>query len=1343
MSDTKAKKAKSLRQSEISRMAELLLAAQQAVNDPASRDSFQLRYGDVERIRDDFFKHHNIVIGSIDDEQEEDEFKTQDQIRTQFESLNRYIPDPPTPNNPTTNAPAVLTSYERAKLKLNNHFSPKCGYMNEYYAKFLKLSSNCGFADRNRGIKSQIIQRTSCSKLRCYAMTDKPTLAQLLAQAKVYEVTEVQVHQIDFPFEKVNKISHKYATNNPHSNNNNSKLKNNCRDLGNSQPIIQQFDNKKCKNCGNKWHQEGHFAKVCIQQQNLSRSQQVYNDADLQTRRRDIGERNQQEARPKTAKLSSDVADEPDDPLRYISTLFDDSQNIIDVSFQSSSDSEGYDEEFFDSELDSWSEEAANSKAVSRSAGILYESFDTVHLETSSWKLINSIDLENYYDLYDNFIFSYKKMVELCDLRDSQKEYLKPCIMAKSLFNRISRVLHRVQDNNSIIGEILNSQQFLNRTKRGLVNAVGNVAKVLFGTLDENDAKHFNEILQKLETNQINMQHLLSEQTSIFENTILSLNSSNQANKQIFENLNGKVNQIETFINDHIKGVIDNITSYENFALQFSEYFSLFELVSEQFQFYQSDLLNIILYAQNGILHPLVLSPKRLINHLVKQSMYLPKGLSFPVPLYHHYSHDLYKTMHPNVFYSNYKLYFILYIPLVSDISYNIVKMTSLPIKVNNDKHSHIFSFISSEHHYLVIDSLKRNYFFLDNNDLKDCSRIDNKYVCKEKYPLFLLPIHNDCEALLYTHPQKIPESCEKRVSAIHKTIFIKILKINSWIFVSPNDETLTIKCQNFEDSIRLNNSGILELAPHGIAFTSSVTLKPIDTKEANKSFINTIYFQNLDIKNEINNQDLRFSFMETLSLNKSILVLPDQNEKLAKISYSIDVLKAKEQKMLNQKSIDFNHIHHYILVYLVVFLIVSYVGFKKYKTMCVNQDKRKCETPSATAESICLTTRVPRIDKTADVQFNEIADNTKAKKAKSLRQSEISRMAELLLAAQQAVNDPASRDSFQLRYGDVERIRDDFFKHHNIVIGSIDDEQEEDEFKTQDQIGTQFENKAESDKIECLSSNIHNPFKDSQKEKPSTSKTDNGYCQLFGLGDTTQKPSTSRSTSHDVLDGMESDELDSITSSDEYIPSNTEHSSDDTDFDSDTNTYHEQVKHKTNWEKIEAVKKNIFAEDVHSQNASQSELEPVVESSFARGSNTQNVAENCTNITVKTHVTAEELPAKLYLFRKQTNTLNVKINMRDTVKWIRVEEFGYYFYKTYLSEYTPFLQVDLKKKGTKNVDRTLCAPTRVLTKTGGLTLEKIKNLQEQVQFVNESYRWFYEDIIEENVANPKRRKTS
>lgn len=614
-------------------------------------------------------------------------------------------------------------------------------------------------------------------------------------------------------------------------------------------------------------------------------------------------------------------------------------------------------------------------QTINKCAGILYEPFNTVLLETSSWKLVNSIDLENYYDLYDNFIFSYKKMVGLCDLKGSQKEYLKPCALSKNVFNQKNRIFIRVQDIHNIIGQVLNSQQFLNRTKRGLVNAVGSVAKVLFGTLDENDAEHYNEILQKLETNQITMQHLFSEQTSIFENTITSLNSTNQANKQVFENLNEKVNQLESFISDHVKKSINNLTLYENFAIQFSEYFSLFQLVSEQFQFYQSDLLNIILYAQNGILHPLVLSPKSLIDHLIKYSIYLPKGLSFPVPLSHHYSHDLYKSMSPNVFYLQYKLYFVLHIPLVSDISYSIVKMTSLPMRISNEKGNHIFSFILPENPYLVIDRLKQNYFFFNNNDLNECLKIDNKYVCKEKYPLFLLPIRNDCEALLYTHSYKIPESCEKRVLVIHKTIFIKILKINSWIFISPDDETLMIKCPGFENSINLNKSGILQLAPRCTAFTSSVTLNTVDIKETNKSFLNTNYFPKLDIKSEIFNINMSLSLMQNLSLNKSILILPDQTEKLNKISYSIDVLKTKEQEMLKQNSSYFNHVHHYIVLYLVVFLITMYLGYKVYKKRCAKQGKKKCET----AESVRLSTRVPRADesKSADVENSEAAENS------------------------------------------------------------------------------------------------------------------------------------------------------------------------------------------------------------------------------------------------------------------------------------------------------------------------------------------------------------------------------
>lgn len=117
-----------------------------------------------------------------------------------------------------------------------------------------------------------------------------------------------------------------------------------------------------------------------------------------------------------------------------------------------------------------------------------------------------------------------------------------------------------------------------------------------------------------------------------------------------------------------------------------------------------------------------------------------------------------------------------------------------------------------------------------------------------------------------------------------------------------------------------------------------------------------------------------------------------------------------------------------------------------------------------------------------------------------------------------------------------------------------------------------------------------------------------------------------------------------------------------------------------------------------------------------------------------------EELPAILRLYKRVNNVANDKVNLRDGVKWIRVDKFGYYHYKTNLDPYMPFLLVDLHKKGTKEVlpkQITLTA----LPKCGGLTVEKLSNLREQLKFVDEDYRWFYEEIFLQNIENPKKKR--
>lgn len=116
-----------------------------------------------------------------------------------------------------------------------------------------------------------------------------------------------------------------------------------------------------------------------------------------------------------------------------------------------------------------------------------------------------------------------------------------------------------------------------------------------------------------------------------------------------------------------------------------------------------------------------------------------------------------------------------------------------------------------------------------------------------------------------------------------------------------------------------------------------------------------------------------------------------------------------------------------------------------------------------------------------------------------------------------------------------------------------------------------------------------------------------------------------------------------------------------------------------------------------------------------------------------------EELPSKHGLFKKEKNSSNNKVYFRDNVKWIRVDEFGCYRYKTCFND---FQLVDLNKRMTEHVDRTLHMPTRLTTKTGALTSEKLENLKAQIKYLDADYRWFYENVLQENIAHPKKRRT-
>ncbi|KAB0800826.1 hypothetical protein PPYR_06565 [Photinus pyralis] len=108
-----------------------------------------------------------------------------------------------------------------------------------------------------------------------------------------------------------------------------------------------------------------------------------------------------------------------------------------------------------------------------------------------------------------------------------------------------------------------------------------------------------------------------------------------------------------------------------------------------------------------------------------------------------------------------------------------------------------------------------------------------------------------------------------------------------------------------------------------------------------------------------------------------------------------------------------------------------------------------------------------------------------------------------------------------------------------------------------------------------------------------------------------------------------------------------------------------------------------------------------------------------------------EDLPQKMKLLNRKKNLLKEKIHFRDGIKWIHVDEFVSYLYKESYDLCVPFLKVNIRKSvaSIDTLPRDFYIP-RHLEKTGSLSQEKIENLKEQLCFVPDQHKWFFEQIL-------------
>jgi uncharacterized membrane protein YgcG len=106
-----------------------------------------------------------------------------------------------------------------------------------------------------------------------------------------------------------------------------------------------------------------------------------------------------------------------------------------------------------------------------------------------------------------------------------------------------------------LVREYLQPDLRSNRWKRGVLDFVGEIPKILFGTLTQSDAKEYNEHISQLEKEQKEFLHISSEQMTVIKSAIQSIDSTIQKvdkNEKLLRNtilkLNEQVANVSTWL---------------------------------------------------------------------------------------------------------------------------------------------------------------------------------------------------------------------------------------------------------------------------------------------------------------------------------------------------------------------------------------------------------------------------------------------------------------------------------------------------------------------------------------------------------------------------------------------------------------------------------------------------------------------------------------------------------------------------------------------------------------------------------------------------------------------------
>lgn len=353
---------------------------------------------------------------------------------------------------------------------------------------------------------------------------------------------------------------------------------------------------------------------------------------------------------------------------------------------------------------------------INESPGIYFDSAGSIKITDDYLHVLIPIDISYIKPHIDNIrtvLGTARFFCQQSEYNDNSKchNYLLPLVpRLDNILRDYSAISHLISD----------------RDKRSAWFAgIGSAFKQIIGTMDENDAIRYNNAIQTLDDNNKKLALLVKDKILM---TNAAINNHNETLNVIKIN-EARLNSAIESLNVGVNG-LSNTTSILYVESKMNEIYN--ELSSSLFtlSFRIENVINSIMFTKSHSIHPSVITPTQLYEELSHNLKNLDKNSELPLDLSLNSIHSLINIAQLSCYYVDKKIVFVIKIPLVIRIEYNLYK--TIPVPIPHDKnHPHSYAMVIPNCNYIAISRDKTTYMYL--NDLKDCANIVNDiYICNK-----------------------------------------------------------------------------------------------------------------------------------------------------------------------------------------------------------------------------------------------------------------------------------------------------------------------------------------------------------------------------------------------------------------------------------------------------------------------------------------------------------------------------------------------------------------------------------------------------------------------------------